>query len=194
MKFFHIDAINIKGRKVRALRHGMAGAPGLEVWGPYEQMEEIRAAIVEAGKDFGLVQVGARAYATNTLESGWIPSPLPAVYTGEKMKKYREWLPGQRLRSHRLARRQLRLEQHRGLLRHAVRDGLRIVRQVRSRLHRPRSAREEVQGAAAQEGDVRVERRRCDEGVSRRSSRPAPSATSTSTCRCPTTRRPRTTR
>ncbi|HEV7716711.1 MAG TPA: hypothetical protein VGO53_14030, partial [Steroidobacteraceae bacterium] len=33
------------------------------------------------------------AYASNTLESGWIPSPLPAVYTGEKMKKYREWLP-----------------------------------------------------------------------------------------------------
>jgi vanillate/3-O-methylgallate O-demethylase len=93
VKFFHLDAINVKGRKVRALRHGMAGAPGLEVWGPYEQMEEVRAAIVEAGKDFGLVQVGARAYATNTLESGWIPSPLPAVYTGEKMKKYREWLP-----------------------------------------------------------------------------------------------------
>ncbi len=56
--------------------------------------EEIRAAIVEAGEDFGLHQVGARAYATNTLESGWIPSPLPAVYTGEKMKAYREWLPG----------------------------------------------------------------------------------------------------
>ena len=37
--------------------------------------------------------VGSRAYASNTLESGWIPSPLPAVYTGEKMKKYREWLP-----------------------------------------------------------------------------------------------------
>ncbi len=42
VKFFHMDAINIKGRKVRALRHGMAGAPGLEVWGPYEQDEEIR--------------------------------------------------------------------------------------------------------------------------------------------------------
>jgi vanillate/3-O-methylgallate O-demethylase len=37
--------------------------------------------------------VGARAYSTNTLESGWIPSPLPAVYTGEKMKAYRQWLP-----------------------------------------------------------------------------------------------------
>jgi vanillate/3-O-methylgallate O-demethylase len=93
VKFFHMDAITIKGRKVRALRHGMAGAPGLEIWGPYEEREEIRDAIIEAGRDFGLTQVGARAYATNTLESGWIPSPLPAVYTGEKMKKYREWLP-----------------------------------------------------------------------------------------------------
>src|SRR4029077_8233004 len=81
------------GRKVRALRHGMAGAPGLEVWGPYEEREEIRAAIVDAGKEFGLLEVGNRAYATNTLESGWIPSPLPAVYTGETMKAYRQWLP-----------------------------------------------------------------------------------------------------
>jgi vanillate/3-O-methylgallate O-demethylase len=93
IKFFRMDEINIAGRKVRALRHGMAGAPGLEIWGPYAEGEEIRAAIVEAGKDFGLAQVGNRAYATNTLESGWIPSPLPAVYTGEKMKSYREWLP-----------------------------------------------------------------------------------------------------
>ncbi len=93
VKFFHMDAISIGGRKVRALRHGMAGAPGLEVWGPYEEGEEIRAAILDAGRDFGLVPVGARAYATNTLESGWIPSPLPAVYSGGKMKTYREWLP-----------------------------------------------------------------------------------------------------
>jgi vanillate/3-O-methylgallate O-demethylase len=93
IKFFNMGVINIAGRKVRALRHGMAGAPGLEVWGPYEEREEIRAAIVAAGKDFGLKEVGARAYATNTLESGWIPSPLPAVYTGEKMKAYRQWLP-----------------------------------------------------------------------------------------------------
>jgi len=94
IKFFDMGYINIAGRKVRALRHGMAGAPGLEIWGPYEERDEIRAIIVEAGKDFGIVQVGARAYATNTLESGWIPSPVPAVYTGEKMKPYREWLPG----------------------------------------------------------------------------------------------------
>jgi vanillate/3-O-methylgallate O-demethylase len=28
------------------------------------------------------------------LESGWIPSPVPAIYTGDKLKAYREWLPG----------------------------------------------------------------------------------------------------
>ena len=71
----------------------MAGEPGLEVFGPYEQRDEIREAILAAGKDFGIVAVGSRTYASNTLESGWIPSPLPAVYTGEKMRAYREWLP-----------------------------------------------------------------------------------------------------
>src|SRR6187549_2386059 len=93
VKFFHMGTMNLAGRKVRTLRHGMAGAPGLEIWGPYAEREEIRAAIVAAGKEFGLKEVGSRAYATNTCESGWIPSPLPAVYTGDKMKKYREWLP-----------------------------------------------------------------------------------------------------
>jgi vanillate/3-O-methylgallate O-demethylase len=92
LKFFNMSEMNIAGRQVRTLRHGMAGAPGLEIWGPYEEQEDIRSAIVEAGRDFGLVQVGSRAYPSNTLESGWIPSPLPAIYTGAKLKPYREWL------------------------------------------------------------------------------------------------------
>src|SRR3954464_8238779 len=93
IKFFNMGKIKIAGRDVRALRHGMAGTPGLEIWGPYEERDEIRNAILEAGKDFGIQPVGARAYASNTLESGWIPSPLPAVYTGDQMKPYRQWLP-----------------------------------------------------------------------------------------------------
>jgi vanillate/3-O-methylgallate O-demethylase len=93
VKFFNMDTIKIGGRATRCLRHGMSGEPGLEVWGPYEEGEEIRANILEVGAEFGIVPVGSRAYATNTLESGWIPSPLPAVYTGEKMTAYREWLP-----------------------------------------------------------------------------------------------------
>ena len=94
IRFFNLGEITIAGRKVRAFHHGMSGTKGLELFGPWEEREEVRGAIVEAGRDFGLRQVGARAYATNTLESGWIPSPLPAVFTGEEMKAYREWLPG----------------------------------------------------------------------------------------------------
>jgi vanillate/3-O-methylgallate O-demethylase len=93
IRFFNFDWIHIAGHRVRALRHGMAGEPGLEVFGPYELRDEIRAAIMEAGKEAGIVAVGSRTYASNTLESGWIPSPLPAVYSGEAMRAYRQWLP-----------------------------------------------------------------------------------------------------
>ena len=48
---------------------------------------------MSAGAEFGITPVGSRAYASNTLESGWIPSPLPAIYTGDQLKPYREWLP-----------------------------------------------------------------------------------------------------
>ena len=94
IKFFHVDWININGKPVRALRHGMAGAPGLEIWGPYEEKNEIRDAILKAAEEAGvdIRQCGARAYSTNTLESGWIPSPLPAIYSGDEMKGYRDWL------------------------------------------------------------------------------------------------------
>jgi glycine cleavage system aminomethyltransferase T len=91
-KFFGIGEMTIAGRKVKTLRHGMAGEPGLEIWGPFAEGEEIRSVIVEAGREFGLKQCGARAYSTNALESGWIPSPLPAVYSGDSMKAYRQWL------------------------------------------------------------------------------------------------------
>src|SRR5438874_3401801 len=84
LKFFSMSTMRIAGKTVRTLRHGMSGAPGLEIWGPYAEQEEIRAAILEAGREFGMVPCGSRAYPANTLESGWIPSPLPAIYTGGK--------------------------------------------------------------------------------------------------------------
>ena len=93
IKFFNMGELTIGGRKVRALHHGMSGVPGMELFGPWAEREDVRSAIIEAGKDFGLQQVGSRVYATNTLESGWIPCPLPAVFTGDEMKAYREWLP-----------------------------------------------------------------------------------------------------
>jgi vanillate/3-O-methylgallate O-demethylase len=93
IKFFNLGEITIAGHTARALHHGMSGVAGRELFGPWEEAEDVRAAIVEAGEEFGLKQVGSRVYATNTLESGWIPCPLPAVFTGDDMKAYREWLP-----------------------------------------------------------------------------------------------------
>jgi len=95
VKFFHVDWINVGSKRVQALRHGMAGAPGLEIWGPYADKPYIQSTILEAARDAGvdLRQVGSRAYSTNTLESGWIPSPLPGIYTGDGLlREYRQWL------------------------------------------------------------------------------------------------------
>ena len=95
IKFFHVDTINVGSKKVQALRHGMSGAPGLEIWGPYADKHYIHSTILQAAKDAGvnMVQCGSRAYATNTLESGWIPSSLPGIYTGTGiLADYRDWL------------------------------------------------------------------------------------------------------
>src|SRR5215472_3383004 len=93
VKFFRLGHLPVAGKQVRTLRHGMAGAPGLELWGPYEDFDLMRDAFLEAGAEFGLEPCGARAYSCNTLESGWIPSPLPAIYTAAELRGYREWLP-----------------------------------------------------------------------------------------------------
>jgi len=93
VKFFRMGTMTVAGEEIRTLRHGMAGAPGLEIWGPYGSYDKVREAILEAGAEFGIEPAGARAYSCNTLESGWIPSPLPAIYTGEELRAYREWLP-----------------------------------------------------------------------------------------------------
>ena len=94
IKFFNMSVITIAGHEVHALRHGMVGQPGWEIFGRWEHGEAVRDAIVQAGQEFGIRRVGARTYPTSCLESGWIPSPLPAVYTGNDMKPYREWLNG----------------------------------------------------------------------------------------------------
>ena len=94
LKFFNMTTVKIAGKEVGALRHGMAGQPGFEFYGPWDDGEAVRQALIEAGEEFGLRLVGGRAYSSNTLESGWIPSPLPAVYSGDSLKTYREWLPG----------------------------------------------------------------------------------------------------
>ncbi len=92
IRFFHMDVFTVAGRSVRALRHGMVGQPGWELFGPREDGDVVRDAIMSAGQEYGIRQVGSRAYPTTCLESGWVPSPLPAIYVGEEMKGYRQWL------------------------------------------------------------------------------------------------------
>jgi len=93
LKFFNLTRTQIGNVTVRALRHGMAGQPGWELFGPWDDYEPVHAALLAAGEEFGMRLVGGRAYSSNALESGWIPSPLPAIYSGEALRAYREWLP-----------------------------------------------------------------------------------------------------
>jgi syringate O-demethylase len=93
LKFFNMRTETIGGRDVCALRHGMAGQPGWELFGPWDDHDAVYDALVRPGEEFGMALVGGRAYSSNALESGWIPSPLPAVYTGDELRAYREWLP-----------------------------------------------------------------------------------------------------
>jgi glycine cleavage system aminomethyltransferase T len=92
VKFFHTIQVKIAGNEYTALRHGMAGQPGFEIFGPWEHGERVLEALLEAGRDLGLIRGGARCYATANVESGWIPGPFSAVF-GEREKGYREWLP-----------------------------------------------------------------------------------------------------
>ncbi len=91
-KFFNMGEITIAGCTARTLSHGMGGAQGLEIFGPVEDGSKVKAALLDAGEKHGLRQVGSRAYASAAAESGWVPSPLPAIYTGAAMKPYRQWL------------------------------------------------------------------------------------------------------
>ncbi len=93
-RFFSMAEFTIAGRRARALRHGMAGQPGFELFGPWEDGEAVLAALLEAGADHGLVRVGAKAYSTANLGSGWVPAPMAALFGDDPlMAEYREWLP-----------------------------------------------------------------------------------------------------
>ena len=54
LKFFHMTNVTIAGKPVKALRHGMAGQAGYELFGPYADYEAVHAALVEAGEEYGM--------------------------------------------------------------------------------------------------------------------------------------------
>ncbi|HEX3088805.1 MAG TPA: hypothetical protein VHQ23_09115, partial [Ilumatobacteraceae bacterium] len=88
-----IFPVTIAGHHAWAQRHTMAGNPGCEFFGPWEEGPAVKEAILEAGAAYNLRRVGSLAYFTNALELGWIPRPVPAIFTGDGLRPFREWLP-----------------------------------------------------------------------------------------------------
>lgn len=90
--FFRVGTLDIGGVTVRALNHSMSREHGYELTGDFPAGTGVKQALLDAGAEFGLLQVGGRAYPTMGIESGWIPSPTPAIFSGEGMADYRAWL------------------------------------------------------------------------------------------------------
>jgi len=93
--FFKMGKFNVGGRAVTALNHRMSGLPGFEFWGPSEFGEEVKASVLAAGEKHGLRQIGAKVFRVTATESGWAGTTLPAIYTGEATREFRQWLPGE---------------------------------------------------------------------------------------------------
>lgn len=90
--FFNFDTISIGEADVNALRHGMSGERGFELWGSYQYADEVKQLLMEAGEAYGIRELGSKSYQSSCAVSGWLPHPLPAIYDGEEMKPFREWL------------------------------------------------------------------------------------------------------
>ena len=94
LKFFHTTTVTIAGRTTAARSAtAWSASPAGSSSGRGTTGKRCTRRSSTAGEEFGLRLAGGRAYSSNTLESGWIPSPLPAVYSGEELRAYREWLP-----------------------------------------------------------------------------------------------------
>ena len=100
IKFFHAPEVTLDGRTFRALRHGMAAQPGFEFIGQWADHDFVKQALLSAGEAFGLVQVGALAYSTLAVASGWLAAPTAAIYSDPKLKPYREWLSSYSFEAH----------------------------------------------------------------------------------------------
>jgi len=91
INFFNFETVQIAGHDVNLLRHGMAGEPGFEFWGPWEDHEEVRSAILDAGSDYDIKRLGSESYQTANVILGWLPLVVPAIFE-EGMEDYLEWL------------------------------------------------------------------------------------------------------
>ncbi|MFD1599506.1 hypothetical protein [Halobellus rarus] len=90
--FFRFEEVSIDGSDAYLLRHGMAGEAGFEFWGDWDDADAVREAILDAGEAYDVRRLGSKSYQSANTVLGWLPLPVPAIYTGEEMKDFREWL------------------------------------------------------------------------------------------------------
>jgi vanillate/3-O-methylgallate O-demethylase len=91
IKFFHVGEFKIAGVAVRALGHTMTRQAGFEIFGPRADGPKVLMALREAGREFGMRENGAISLPTG-IEGGWLGLQVPAIYSGEKMRPFREWV------------------------------------------------------------------------------------------------------
>ena len=84
LPFITFKEVTIAGRKVRLYRGGMSGEIGYELFGDSADGSVIWNAVVEAGKEFGLRQLGLRSLMLNHLQAffptiwvDFIPAIIP---------------------------------------------------------------------------------------------------------------------
>jgi len=90
--FFQMDTVETNGVETYALSHGMAAMPGLEIFGPHDVHDEVLEDIFAAGEQYGIRQLGTKAYKTGKIGSGWFVAAVPAIYEHEDLAGYRKWL------------------------------------------------------------------------------------------------------
>ena len=69
VRFMETKVLPVGDRSVTFLRQGMAGEIGFELHGPVEQHDEIMAAVLEAGQEFGIRRLGRRTFHLNHIEA-----------------------------------------------------------------------------------------------------------------------------
>ena len=91
VKMMYNGELEIAGHRMLALRMGMSGGPGFELQAPRAAYDEIYAALVETGEEFGLRQLGGRSGGIGHVETAFptiFQDYVPAMF-GEDMADYR---------------------------------------------------------------------------------------------------------
>lgn len=92
-KYMHAVPVTIAGHEIHALRQGMAGEVGFELQGPKESGQDVYAAVLEAGREFGIRKLGGRVAMINHLEACFptiATDYIPAIFDKD-MAEYLEY-------------------------------------------------------------------------------------------------------